>query len=106
MFALVRCPFYLTKSITTGKLDFGACPILRRVLSIGHTANSDFIVCFFWHAVKSHFDVSFFLCVIFLAHDEVIVRRVLVLDTQLKYHFIVCFSFGTWQTTVSIRCGC
>ena len=37
---------------TTGKSKVAVCPIVRRVLSIGHTAKPYFAVCFFWHTAK------------------------------------------------------
>jgi len=39
-------------AITTGKSKVAVCPIVRRVLSIGHTAKPYFAVCFFWHTAK------------------------------------------------------
>ena len=38
--------------VTTGKSKVAVCPIVHRVLSIGHMAKPYFTVCFFWHTAK------------------------------------------------------
>ena len=84
-------------SATTGKRVFAVCPIVCRVLFIGHMAKKLLTVCthgknithgkvyFFWHTAKPYYAMCFFL-----THGKYMICRVFYLGTRqskkISYH--------------------